>query len=129
MAEAADQVVVDHAGGLHEGVADGGADEAEGAALEVLVDGVRERGAGGGSQAVELEEAIRCYSRAVEILPAAAPAWNNLGHVWSRLGNQERALGCFKEAIRLEEEQAAYYLNRALAYARLGSADEVFPVG
>ena len=33
VAEAIDGVVVDHAGGLHEGVADGGADELEAAPL------------------------------------------------------------------------------------------------
>jgi tetratricopeptide (TPR) repeat protein len=61
----------------------------------------------------------------VEVRPSSASSWNNLGHAWSRTGDQERAVACFKEAIRLEEEQAAYYLNRALAYARLGYTEEV----
>ena len=73
----------------------------------------------------DLEEAIRCYSHAVETRPGSASSWNNLGHAWSRIGDQERAVACFKEAIRLEEEQAAYFLNRALAYARLGYTEEV----
>ena len=40
VAEAGGVVVVDHAGGLHEGVADGGTDEAEAAALKVFAHGV-----------------------------------------------------------------------------------------
>ena len=39
--EAVRRVVVDHADGLHEGVADGGADEAEATLLEVFAEGVR----------------------------------------------------------------------------------------
>ena len=38
--EAARGVVVDHADGLHEGVADGGADESEAAFLEILREGI-----------------------------------------------------------------------------------------
>jgi tetratricopeptide (TPR) repeat protein len=34
---------------------------------------------------------------------------------------------CFKEAIRLEEQQASFYLNRALAYARIGATEDVLP--
>ncbi len=36
-------MVIDHADGLHEGVTDGGADEAEAALLEVLAEGIRFR--------------------------------------------------------------------------------------
>src|SRR5437870_4341524 len=43
MPEAAHHVVVDHAGGLHVGVADGGAHELEAAGLEVLAHGVGQR--------------------------------------------------------------------------------------
>jgi hypothetical protein len=49
VAMAADQMVVDHADGLHEGVDDGGAAEAEAPRLEVLRDGFGERRGGGTS--------------------------------------------------------------------------------
>src|SRR5437879_6424336 len=45
VARAVDAVVVHEPGGLHEGVADGGAHEAEAALLEVAAHGVRLRGA------------------------------------------------------------------------------------
>ena len=47
MAPASDLVVVDHADGLHKGVADGGADEFEAAFLEVFAHGVALRRGGG----------------------------------------------------------------------------------
>ena len=47
VAEAGGEVVVDHAGGLHVGVDDGGADEVEAAVFEVFAEGVGEGGAGG----------------------------------------------------------------------------------
>src|SRR4030066_2424088 len=47
MAETVEQMGVHHAGGLHVGVADGGADELEAARLEILAQGVGLRRAGG----------------------------------------------------------------------------------
>ena len=47
MPEAVDSVIVDHAGRLHEGVADAGADELEAVRFQILAHGIGQRGAGG----------------------------------------------------------------------------------
>src|SRR6185437_14155150 len=62
MAETGDEMVVDHAGGLHEGVDDGGANEFEPARRQLLRDPGRQRRrrrhAGGGLEVVDLGPAV-----------------------------------------------------------------------
>ena len=67
--EAIDEVVIDHSGGLHEGVADGGADKAETAFLQGLAHGVR-LGAGDGNL-FERADGVD-FGRAADELPDVA---------------------------------------------------------
>ena len=46
-------------------------------------------------------------------------AYNNRGHNYYHLGQFERAIEDFNEAIRLDTEFALAYANRALAHTRL----------
>jgi len=58
---------------------------------------------------------------AIKNLPGyAAVALNNLGIVYYRLGQIEKALECYSKAIGLKEDYVDAYLNRSVAYEKLG---------
>jgi tetratricopeptide (TPR) repeat protein len=54
-------------------------------------------------------------------------AFNGRGYAWMRLGQYQKAIADFTEAIRLNPKYANAYQNRAAAYRALGQtaqADE-----
>lgn len=56
----------------------------------------------------------------IKLKPGAHAAYWRLGRVYSALGQPGRALRNFSEAIRLNPDRPAYYLDRAAASAALG---------
>ena len=88
IAKASDQVIVHHADGLHEGVADRGADELEAAAEEIFAHSVGLRGVGG--NLLRLRQAFRrgwpstnCQMILIERAEFRANPKNGLSH-WHR---------------------------------------------
>ncbi|MCB9763296.1 MAG: hypothetical protein H6739_26255 [Alphaproteobacteria bacterium] len=61
---------------------------------------------------------------------AIARSWGNAGVAWSRLGDEERALECYREAIGvlsragLEDAQSRHHHNAAISLRALGRSDE-----
>ena len=56
--------------------------------------------------------------------PQLALAYNDRGSVYDSLGEYQRAIQDYDQAIRLEPQDALAYANRALAYTDLGKAME-----
>ena len=63
-----------------------------------------------------LPEARRHFQRAVQIQPGYARAWNNLGQVYVRMGQEQKARQAFEQALSiptyLTPEYPAYNLGR-----------------
>ena len=59
------------------------------------------------------EAAVEAYERVVEIDPAYAAAWNNLGLLQHRMGRYERAQACYRSALAADDSccQAAFNLG------------------
>ncbi|MCH8008749.1 MAG: fused MFS/spermidine synthase [Chloroflexi bacterium] len=66
-----------------------------------------------------LQEALEEYTLAIE-LTDFAQAHNNRGAVYARIGQAERAIQDYHEAVRLEPQYALAYFNRGAAYLDLG---------
>jgi len=66
------------------------------------------------------EEALAEYDAAIAAAPANAPAFNNRGGIYGRLGDFQLAIEDFDEAIRLDSQYALAYFNRGLAYNAIG---------
>ena len=65
----------------------------------------------------QLERAISCYRRAIQLQPSYADAYHNLGEVLSVMGNWEEAIAVYRQAIGLKPnfEGSHYGLGKALA--------------
>jgi len=66
------------------------------------------------------EEALAEYDAAIAASPGNAPAFNNRGGIYGRLGEIQLAIEDFDEAIRLDSQYALAYFNRGLAYNAIG---------
>jgi arylsulfatase A-like enzyme/Flp pilus assembly protein TadD len=75
-----------------------------------------------------LADAERHAARAREItLERGEAAHLNIGRNWERLGQLERALACFEEAVALDPDSPLAHLNLAILLARLGRLGEAEP--
>ena len=97
---------------MHRKVADG--DESlrlleEGGALEVIG---------------RLDEALRCYELAVEIIPSLGRGHFNRGNVLLELGRVEEALCAYDRALECKPDSPGGHFNRGNACARLGRHDK-----
>ncbi|SEF39199.1 tetratricopeptide repeat protein [Nitrosomonas ureae] len=68
-------------------------------------------------QKKEYAEAINVYEKSIELMPENYDAYNNLGVIYSILGEDELALHFIKEAIRLAPTLS--YLHNNLGYSLL----------
>lgn len=80
----------------------------------------------------DVEQAINCYKRVVEVDPNYSEAYNYLGLLYYKTGNLNGAIWAFGKAIRTSirydancsewgyKEAVKYYYNRALVYRELG---------
>jgi|GEM_PF-3215284 len=57
------------------------------------------------------ETARQAYTKALELNPGHARAWNNLGVVQDELGESEAAIASFKMAVRVRNDFALAWLN------------------
>ena len=56
--------------------------------------------------------------------PSHPPTWNNMGDVYARTGNREKAVESFKRAISLNPQYADAYHNLGHTYLLMGSLTE-----
>jgi tetratricopeptide (TPR) repeat protein len=69
-------------------------------------------------------EAIRCFSRAIELKTGYFDALNNRGAAYTQTGQIVEAIGDFDKAIALKPAFAEAYNNRGAAYLNVGRLDE-----
>ncbi|PEU75287.1 hypothetical protein CN394_27545 [Bacillus anthracis] len=70
------------------------------------------------------EEAIRDYTKAIELKPDYAQAHNNRGLVFESKGNQEEAIRDYTKAIELKPDYALAYYNRGIVFNSKGNQEE-----
>ena len=70
------------------------------------------------------QAAIPFLSRCVEIAPAAAFAWSNLGVAYNGTGDFTDALACFEKSLGLQPGNAVALKNRGIALRGLRRPDE-----
>ena len=71
----------------------------------------------------QLDEAIACYKKAIELDPKFATAHSNLGIALKAKGQLDEAIACFKKAIELDPKFAMAHYNLGIC------ADGQGPVG
>jgi tetratricopeptide (TPR) repeat protein len=67
----------------------------------------------------QYKRAINDYTRAIELDPEDAMAYNNRGIAYADLGQYKQAIRDYDRAIELNPEYAAAYNNRGNAYLML----------
>ncbi len=76
------------------------------------------------SEAKRYEEAIDAYSRAIELAPTYATAYNNRGIAYFNQQHYEQAIADYNRAIELDPTYAKAYHNRGYAYDDLGHYEQ-----
>ena len=74
----------------------------------------------GEGKGVDLEAARYAYTKALQLNPAYANAYNNRGYVLNELGQHEDALADFNRAIELDPTYTNAYNNRGYTNVKLG---------
>jgi tetratricopeptide (TPR) repeat protein len=69
------------------------------------------------------DKAIADYSKAIEISPSYASAFNNRGNAWSAKGDLDRAIADYDRAIEIDPKDPFRWNNRGLAWKRKGDHD------
>jgi tetratricopeptide (TPR) repeat protein len=69
------------------------------------------------------DEAIQAFSKAIEINPEHASAYNNRGAAWHRKGDYEKAIADFSKAIEIDPKDDRSYYDRGLAWYKKGGFD------
>lgn len=64
----------------------------------------------------EYEKAIDNYTKAIEINPEDAMAYNNRGVAYHKLEQYENAISDLTKAIEIHSEESNYYRNRGVSY-------------
>ena len=72
-----------------------------------------------GYKAVDTEEKIRLYTKAIELDPGFVNAYNNRGVCFIKLMQLEQAIQEFDHAIKLNPEDFEAYYNRGNVYSKL----------
>lgn len=72
----------------------------------------------------EYEDAILALQQAIEIDPAYAKAWNNLGSALNALGRYEEAENAYNQAIAIDSSDAKAWSNLCRALNNQGRYDE-----
>ena len=57
-------------------------------------------------------------SSSLEAQPESATSWNNLGSLYAKKQQWEKAIGCYQEAIQLDSGSSKTYRNLARVYAK-----------
>jgi tetratricopeptide (TPR) repeat protein len=72
----------------------------------------------------DVDGAIACFEKTIELEPQAAHAQYNLGKALSRKGDVDGAIACYKRAIELEPQHAESHCNLGKVLARQGQFAE-----
>ncbi|MEG4577250.1 tetratricopeptide repeat protein [Microcoleus sp. N3A4] len=72
----------------------------------------------------QLERAISCYQRAIQLQPSYADAYHNLGEVLSLQGKWEEAIAAYRQAIDLNPNFDAPHYGLGKAWASLDRREE-----
>ncbi|MBI2917515.1 MAG: tetratricopeptide repeat protein [Chloroflexi bacterium] len=75
-------------------------------------------------EAGDHKEAIADYTRAIQLDPKDAAAYNNRGIAYRKLGQPKEAIADYTRAIQLDPKDAAACNNRGYAYQALGMGKE-----
>src|SRR5204863_4882179 len=68
----------------------------------------------------QLQAAVPSYRRAIDLNPAYAEAWDNLGCVLVALGQPVEALACHDRALQVRPDYDKAHMSRGVARLRLG---------
>jgi eukaryotic-like serine/threonine-protein kinase len=77
----------------------------------------------------DLEKASKVYELWAQIYPREEVAPTNLGNLYQTLGQQEKALVAFREAMRISAPDGLLYSNLVLGYVILKRTDEAGATG
>ena len=77
-------------------------------------------------EGIDLEAAVDAYTKAIELDPTLAEAYNNRGNVKDDRGQPAAALADFDRAIELDPTLAVAYFNRGNVKRSLGRHDAAF---
>jgi protein O-mannosyl-transferase len=72
----------------------------------------------------DLQEAISCYTRAIELKPDYAEAYNNRANTYAQQGIFDKAEEDYLKAIRLKPDYSDAYYDRGYMYLTLGATDK-----
>lgn len=75
-------------------------------------------------EAKQWDAAIEAYTKAIELQPDYAAAYNNRGSAYDELGKYDEAIRDYDRAIELQPDDPMAYNNRGSAYGELGKYDE-----
>ena len=67
---------------------------------------------------------MRAYGDAINASDRYTPAYVNRGLAYMQLGQYEKAIDDFSEAIRLEPTRAEHYFKRGVAYEQVGNNEK-----
>ncbi len=67
------------------------------------------------------EKAIADYTKAINLNPKFANAYNNRGFTYSESGNKQKAIDDFNKAIEIDPNYSTAYNNRGFTYFNLGN--------
>jgi len=67
-------------------------------------------------QLLDLQDARKCYERAVKLKPAYAEAINNLGTIYYATKSYRRAIAQYKKALRITPDSASILSNLGTGY-------------
>ena len=76
------------------------------------------------ANAGRIQEAIGCYTQALQIRPDYAEAHNNLGVALEQVGRVQEAIGHWKRALQIRPDDAEAHNNLAIVLARTGRVQE-----
>ncbi len=75
-----------------------------------------------------LDEARQALERALRLVPGYSGAQENLGIVFSRLGDTERAVALLESALKINPNLTAVAIDLARIYEQMGRTDRAFEV-
>ena len=70
------------------------------------------------------QRGIRCYRRALALVPHYDIAWNNLGVALEQTGDPAGASAAFARALDAAPQRTTYLVNRASALSKTGRRSE-----
>ena len=71
----------------------------------------------------QIDGALKAYSRAIELSPNNAEAYNNRGVTYQEKGELDRAIEDYSKAIQFKPKLAFAYINRGVTYREKGELD------